>query len=187
MAKRKGVGPRARFEVFKRDGFACQYCGRTPPAAILEIDHILAVSRGGSDDEANLLTSCFDCNRGKSDVPLEQVPRPLADQMQERIDRAEQVKAYNRFLLKLRRDENAAIDRIQAHWFAKFNETSKEFSDPARASIKTFLQSLPELEVIDSIDIAWRRKNPRGAAQRSATWLYFCGICWSKIKGGRNG
>ena len=69
MAKsRKQISTRTRFEVFKRDGFTCQYCGGKPPAAILHIDHITPVSAGGTNDLANLVTSCKDCNLGKSDV-----------------------------------------------------------------------------------------------------------------------
>ncbi len=33
----------------------------------LEVDHIMPVSRGGSDDISNLQLLCFECNRGKSD------------------------------------------------------------------------------------------------------------------------
>jgi 5-methylcytosine-specific restriction endonuclease McrA len=40
MAKRKSVGQKLRFEVFKRDGFTCQYCGCSAPNSVLEIDHI---------------------------------------------------------------------------------------------------------------------------------------------------
>lgn len=49
---------RLRFEVFKRDGFTCQYCGRTPPGVVLEVDHILPSSKGGQTTTANLLTAC---------------------------------------------------------------------------------------------------------------------------------
>jgi len=74
------VGKRLRFEVFKRDGFCCQYCGRRPPDVVLELDHIDPRVSGGSDDELNLITSCFDCNRGKADKKLGDVhPRPDAD------------------------------------------------------------------------------------------------------------
>ena len=73
------VSKKLRFEVFKRDGFTCQYCGGHPPNKVLEADHILAKSKGGTDDINNLITSCFDCNRGKSDRSLDQVPASLAE------------------------------------------------------------------------------------------------------------
>lgn len=38
MAKRKGIPRSIRFEVFKRDMFTCQYCGRKAPDVILEVD-----------------------------------------------------------------------------------------------------------------------------------------------------
>lgn len=66
-----GVSKRKRFEIFKRDKFTCQYCGRKSPAVVLECDHIQAVANGGTDEIENLVTACFDCNRGKSDAPLQ--------------------------------------------------------------------------------------------------------------------
>lgn len=74
------LSKRTRFEIFKRDCFTCQYCGRRPPEVVLEVDHIEPKSKGGSDDQINLITSCADCNRGKSDKRLGEVhPRPDAD------------------------------------------------------------------------------------------------------------
>ena len=68
MAKRKKLGKKIRFEVFKRDSFTCQYCGQSAPQVILEVDHIVPVSKGGDDELTNLITSCRDCNRGKSNI-----------------------------------------------------------------------------------------------------------------------
>ncbi len=69
-----------RFEIFKRDLFTCQYCGQRPPEVILEVDHIEPRATGGTDDELNLVTSCADCNRGKSARLLGDVrPKPDAD------------------------------------------------------------------------------------------------------------
>lgn len=69
-----------RFEIFKRDGFTCQYCGARPPDVVLEVDHIQPRSKGGDDDELNLLTSCVGCNQGKRAKLLAEVqPRPDAD------------------------------------------------------------------------------------------------------------
>jgi hypothetical protein len=70
ITKRKGIPKRVRFEVFKRDSFTCQYCGRKSPDIILEIDHIDPVANGGDGDIMNLVTACEDCNAGKSDKQL---------------------------------------------------------------------------------------------------------------------
>lgn len=67
MAKRLAVSKKTRFEVFKRDSFICQYCGKAAPSVILQVDHIHPVSGGGSNDILNLITACTDCNSGKSD------------------------------------------------------------------------------------------------------------------------
>jgi len=63
---------KVRFEILRRDNFTCQYCGRTPNnGAKLCIDHIVPFSRGGKTTIENLITSCFECNIGKSDVLLD--------------------------------------------------------------------------------------------------------------------
>lgn len=65
MVKREPLSKKIRFEVFKRDSFTCQYCGSKAPDVILEVDHIKPVKEGGDNDLMNLITSCFNCNRGK--------------------------------------------------------------------------------------------------------------------------
>lgn len=70
MVERKPLSKKIRFEVFKRDSFTCQYCGSKAPDVILEIDHIKPVAKGGKNEIINLVTSCFDCNRGKSKTEL---------------------------------------------------------------------------------------------------------------------
>lgn len=49
----------------ERDKHTCQSCGRKAPEVVLEVDHLLPVAKGGTDDFDNLITSCKDCNRGK--------------------------------------------------------------------------------------------------------------------------
>lgn len=65
--RRSGISLRRRFKVLSRDKYACVYCGRSAPNVVLEIDHKIPVKRGGSDEMDNLITACFDCNRGKFD------------------------------------------------------------------------------------------------------------------------
>lgn len=55
--RRRPISQRMRFEVFKRDQFTCVYCWSHPPAAIMQIDHIEPVSKGGGNDLDNLVTS----------------------------------------------------------------------------------------------------------------------------------
>lgn len=69
----RAIPPKLRFEIFKRDGFACTYCGRGAPDVILVIDHSVPFAAGGDSAADNLATSCRDCNSGKSDVPLSAV------------------------------------------------------------------------------------------------------------------
>lgn len=58
-----------RHEVFKRDNYTCVECGaKKEDGATLHIDHIIPVSKGGSDEMNNLQTLCSDCNLNKSNL-----------------------------------------------------------------------------------------------------------------------
>lgn len=54
-----------RHETFKRDSYRCVECGATNKTAKLEVDHIIPLAQGGTDELNNLQTLCFDCNRSK--------------------------------------------------------------------------------------------------------------------------
>lgn len=61
------VSNRLRFEILRRDGFACRYCGtRADAGAVLEIDHVLPKILGGTDKPTNLVSACTECNSGKT-------------------------------------------------------------------------------------------------------------------------
>jgi hypothetical protein len=94
QVKRKQISKRVRFEVFKRDGFKCQYCGSSAPEVILHVDHIHPVSKEGDCDMMNLITSCCDCNLGKSNILLSDASllkkqRAQLDEMNERREQLE--------------------------------------------------------------------------------------------------
>ena len=54
-----------RFEVLRRDNFACTYCGRKPPEVKLHVDHVIPYSKGGLTALENLRAACQECNIGK--------------------------------------------------------------------------------------------------------------------------
>jgi 5-methylcytosine-specific restriction enzyme A len=64
--RKRNVTLKVRMQVLKRDSFQCVCCGRKPPEVVLEVDHKIPFSKGGSNHITNLQTLCFDCNRGKS-------------------------------------------------------------------------------------------------------------------------
>jgi len=69
--RRTPISTKLRFEIFTRDEYKCQYCGRTISDGIkLEIDHKLPLAEGGKDNYDNLITSCNECNNGKSNKIL---------------------------------------------------------------------------------------------------------------------
>lgn len=68
-----------RFRILHRDHFACRYCGCTPGSDLLEVDHLVPRSRGGSNCPANLVAACKTCNSRKSDTiffPHDLIERP---------------------------------------------------------------------------------------------------------------
>jgi len=65
--RRKKINKHLRVQVLTRDGFKCRMCGRSRDEVSLEVDHIIPVSQGGTDELQNLATLCRDCNAGKSD------------------------------------------------------------------------------------------------------------------------
>ncbi|MES6325425.1 HNH endonuclease, partial [Cutibacterium acnes] len=65
---------RLRNYIKDRDNHTCQNCSVSvaqEPHLLLEVDHIMPVSRGGLTTEENLQTLCWQCNRTKSNkVPV---------------------------------------------------------------------------------------------------------------------
>ncbi len=65
----EGEWRRLRQRILERDGYTCTYCGSEDDLAC---DHILAITRGGTNDENNLTTACRPCNSSKGDRLLEE-------------------------------------------------------------------------------------------------------------------
>lgn len=177
MNQRKQISTRTRFEVFKRDGFRCLYCGRTPPAVLLHVDHIIPVCSGGDNSRDNLATSCDKCNMGKAGVPLSAVPKSLEDRAAESIEREKQVKALAKAL-------RAEKDRIESDAWDVADVFTKHYGmDGIRKdwlqSIIRFVELMPAPEVLASMERAVAK---RGNSSSAYAFRYFCGICWGKIK-----
>lgn len=60
----------SRQNIFKRDGFSCQYCGTN---GNLTLDHLIPRSMGGKSTWNNLVTACKTCNARKGNNLPEEV------------------------------------------------------------------------------------------------------------------
>jgi 5-methylcytosine-specific restriction endonuclease McrA len=55
----------SRINVYTRDGFRCQYCGKKKEMRDLNYDHVIPRVRGGHTVWENIVTSCYACNDRK--------------------------------------------------------------------------------------------------------------------------
>lgn len=148
---RKPISKKMRFEVFKRDGFTCQYCGKSAPDVVLHIDHIEPVKNGGKSEILNYLTACIDCNLGKGARELSDnsVVSKQQAQLQQLNERKEQMK----LMLKWR-NELAKLDDVQAKEVERaFHfDTGYSCSKHGRKTIKQWLKKYSMLEILEAVD-----------------------------------
>lgn len=175
--ERKSIGAKARFEIFKRDRFTCQYCGGHPPNAVLRVDHIVAVANGGNNDPDNLVTACSVCNGGKGARSLNVIPQSLAERANEVQEREAQLRGYHKIMERSRKRRERDVWRVARMFTDQF---SREQSIPRDwlLSIGRFVDALGVHECIASMEGALNRQ-PYNSNQ---CFRYFCGTCWNKIR-----
>jgi len=176
------ISKRLRFEVFKRDRFTCQYCGKRPPDTILHADHIIPKSKNGPDEIENLTTSCIACNQGKGDILLNDVA-PALDEDQ-RLEALQEM-AERRLILERQIVEADHHRKIQASVVAKAEEWVVDilgYSYVTSDQTKT-LRSFTKTLTLDQIRTAMETTADGPATGSGGTWKYFCKCCWKMIKG----
>lgn len=141
--KRKALSKRVRFEVFKRDKFTCQYCGKSAPDVVLVIDHIDPVAKGGTNDLLNLITSCDPCNAGKgartlADDSVVSKQRTQLAAMQERREQLAMMVEWQKGLASL---ETAAVDAV-ANFYSE-HVPGWSLSASGREDLRAALVSVP--------------------------------------------
>lgn len=173
---RKQISKRVRFDVFKRDGFVCQYCGAHPPTVVLHVDHIDPVSGGGSSDIDNLVTACDACNLGKGARRLDSVPEALSVKASRVKETEEQLLGYQEIM----RERSARIENEAWEVAEKLypGAIDRGFNSRDLLTIKKFIGRLGLFDVIEMAEVALGKK-PYGG---SSLWRYFCGCCWRCIR-----
>ena len=90
---RTAVSKRTRFKCSSAINSPVNTGGRSAPSIVLQIDHIHPVAKDGDNEILNLVTSCQECNAGKSDKLLSdesaiQKRKRQLDDLQERRERS---------------------------------------------------------------------------------------------------
>jgi hypothetical protein len=153
MAKRKSLSKKIRFEVFKRDSFTCQYCGKSAPTVVLHVDHITPVKEGGTNDITNLITACADCNLGKGARKLSDTSEVMKakKQLDELNARREQLEMMLQWKKGLSNIEEQQVDAIAE----RFNSFSGfKVNENGRRKIKKWLKDFGFSEIYDCIEIS---------------------------------
>lgn len=174
MTKRKSLSKKTRFEVFKRDSFTCQYCGAKAPDVILEVDHITPVAEGGDNDLTNLVTSCFDCNRGKGKRVLsdDAVVAKRRSQLEHQQERLEQLEMMNEWRKSVSEIEAKQVDSIEDVFIECYGI---QFCSQDRARVRRMIRQFGFQMVLMCADIACVQYDDPGDALSKLG-----GICYNK-------
>lgn len=152
---REALSKKIRFEVFKRDKFTCQYCGKSSPDVVLEVDHIVPVAEGGTNDIENLITACFDCNRGKGkreltdDAVIKKQKKEL-DHLQERRENLQMMAEWRK---ELQNEYEHEIDYIEE--IIRSYDSAWELSATGRRTVKKLIKQFGYEQVANAADIAF--------------------------------
>ena len=169
-----------RFEVLRRDGFRCRYCGVTADdGAKLHVDHVIPESLGGETHPRNLVASCVDCNIGKSSSSLdaEQVDdiaagnEEYAQALREAIDDA----------VREQRPPEADFAEWLTAWSRWKNPNGKHMPLPngVEISIKAWLnRGFTISDLVDLIPLAMNRHK----VNNEDVFRYYAGIVWNTLR-----
>lgn len=155
--ERKAISKKIRFEVFKRDKFTCQYCGRKAPDVVLNVDHITPVAEGGTNDMLNLITACFSCNNGKRATPLDKnaildKQRKQLEELQERREQIEMMFEWKQSLEDLSDYSTSLLVE-----YIESLITPHKIKEAGLLKVKSYLKQFGLDEVLEAVDISARQ------------------------------
>lgn len=173
------ITKRVRFEVLRRDGHTCRYCGRRAPDVELAVDHVVPEALGGGSDPSNLTAACVECNQGKAsispDSPIVADVDEDALRWKHAIERAAEIIAADLA------EERAMLARFDAAWHAwTYNDGADYVPRPANweQSVLAFRNAgLPEIQIVELVKVAMESK-----ATPANTWRYYCGCVWNAVR-----
>ena len=143
------VSKRARYEVLRRDNFTCRYCGGKAPDVPLTVDHVLPVALGGTDEPANLVTACRDCNAGKTSTPPDAA---LVEDVQADAERwSKAVEAAQQKMLQRRDADEEVVQQFLDAWDTYAPYFADLPADCGEHVLRYYRQGLPVQVIVDAV------------------------------------
>lgn len=184
------VSKRLRYEVLRRDGHACCYCGAAAPEVKLTVDHVVPVALGGKDVPENLVTACESCNSGKSssspDAPI------VANVADDALRWARAMSMATELAQRDRGEEDRFLADMDKSWQSAFVNDAATPEQAKQAIAARFYrddgwqQSLLRLRAaglsIDDFSAIFDDVMPRNYIENGRIWRYFCGACWKALQ-----
>lgn len=178
---RMTVSRRLRFEILRRDGHTCRYCGGSAPDVALTVDHVKPAALGGSDDPTNLVTACTQCNSGKASVAPDS---PLVvDVADDALRWAKAISLASEAMLAEHQHNQMILeffDDVWSEWRYGPADGRIEIPRPNdwRESVLRFVSLGLNLDIVcDMVRVAMGKDKVKA----TETWTYFCGCCWRQI------
>lgn len=83
----KPISKETRQLVYNKCNGHCAYCGCELEYKDMQVDHVLAVGRGGSNDIDNLLPACRQCNYDKHKKTIEGFRKRISKELYKSLER----------------------------------------------------------------------------------------------------
>jgi hypothetical protein len=175
------IPTRLRFEILKRDGYACRYCGATAPDVKLQVDHVRPEALGGRTEPENLVAACEECNRGKASTNPED--SLVADVLQASEDWATALELAHEEHARQRREVGVMVHAWDIEVWCQWTYTDGPLAGQVPAlpgdwetTIERFLAAGLTLADLDEcVRVAMKAPNVRDE------FRYFCRVAWNRI------
>lgn len=171
------ISPSLRYQVLRRDGYKCRYCGISADETKLVVDHVYPDSLGGETKAENLASACVPCNGGKAATPPDAA---FVAQVEKDTEKwAAAVREVAAKAETAREGQEHHQELFQKAWATYADQRGHGYNLPAgwRNAINTYIAGgLTDFELAGLLDSVMERP---GIEDR---FSYFCGAARKRAK-----